>query len=408
MNILRFGLVAVALGGAVAAEGQSVVGSVASNGAAVPLAAIIAEDSIGAVGSTAMSGPDGRYRLPLPYAGTWRIEASYLGLEPALRVLVVEPNASVQSDFNMALSPVRLDGFLAEGDRHCPAYEWSEQIPAVWAAARKLFDYGSERPADPARFLLERQERGYAHYEHLFGDDAYRQARGDRAVEIDSFWVMGSQPIPSPPAAELIEQGFMVPLVPDTARTFLYDFFFPMPDVVLSDDFGETHCLRVHREDGQLGLGFAPKRGNGIALDVQGILWLPTGSDPKARLEFRHRPIPREDVLWELLYVRGTGTGLVETTLRDRVGGTIEFEHVPERGWVASRWTFRWPHMSLGRPLSFIYAPEIRSQLRQGRTVRDIDVSPNQVIRRAVWQLSHLSEIEVRVVTMQVTDPGRE
>ncbi len=372
--------------------GQGVTGVVSSNGVPVPYASIMAYDSTGTLRGAIVSSGDGRYRLQLPSAGSWRIEARYLGLEQRTVRVEVPASQFETLDFELAPDPVALPGLTALGSSECPRHPNHEEIPAVWGALRQLGLAGSGRSAD---FLVETSRVGY-HRWKIQDLSSYADLREEYApyAQTDSSWVEGAQPILTRSVERLLAEGFVQPLVPDTARTHLYDYHLPLPHVVLDEAFAASHCLRVRREGDRRGLHFALRSGSGIDFDVEVTFWLPTPTSPRPRIDFRHRPIPNESDLFETApRLKGC---LYETRLRDRVGGWITLGHAEGLGWIPAEWSVFWPTMGYGRPLRGIWEPLVRRQCRRG-----IPPSGERAKIADVWQLIDFKELRGRVLLVR-------
>ena len=109
----------------------------------------------------------------------------------------------------------------------------------------------------------------------------------------------------------------------------------PDAEVLLSDDFLDTHCLQLREgsraAEGLIGLGFSPIRGRS-APDIDGTLWLDPETSELRWLDFR--------------YVN------LESGIRDdNVGGRVEFQPLPAGPWIVRRWAIRMPLVQNQRPL---------------------------------------------------------
>jgi hypothetical protein len=128
------------------------------------------------------------------------------------------------------------------------------------------------------------------------------------------------RPFTSRPAEELAEQGY----VSRDARGEI--FHAPDEDVLLSESFATTHCLRILPDSGDgndLRLGFSPVPGR-RAPDIAGVLTLDRGTSELRRLEFSF-------VNLRLQYVAATP------------GGEIMFRRLPEGSWLIERWAIWLP-----------------------------------------------------------------
>jgi hypothetical protein len=132
-------------------------------------------------------------------------------------------------------------------------------------------------------------------------------------------------PLPSPPASELAEEGFIRGGGPGEPITF----HGPDAATLLSDAFAATHCLGFADsgpEDGWVGLTFAPL--DPEAREVEGTLWLDAGTGEPTRLEYRYTALP-----WP-----------VKT---DKAGGGCDFQRLPGGAWIVGRWWLRMPRVGV-------------------------------------------------------------
>ena len=137
-------------------------------------------------------------------------------------------------------------------------------------------------------------------------------------------------PFQSRPADELSETGF----VQRDGRGQLY--FAPDADVLLSDVFLDSHCFRLVQGDGRgesaglIGLAFEPVSTRGATVDIAGTLWLDPADSELQWLEFRYENLDPD--------IRS-----------DDLGGRVEFERVPDGGWIVSEWWIRMPRVAQQR-----------------------------------------------------------
>ncbi|HEU4456873.1 MAG TPA: von Willebrand factor type A domain-containing protein, partial [Longimicrobium sp.] len=95
---------------------EATVSGRVTNASGTPIAA--ANVSLDALGIRAVTAADGRYRLLVPAArlgagGKYRISASALGHEPAVRQVTLRPGAQVTMDFQLATRAIVLEGLVA-------------------------------------------------------------------------------------------------------------------------------------------------------------------------------------------------------------------------------------------------------------------------------------------------------
>ncbi len=216
----------------------------------------------------------------------------------------------------MPVVAVELSGVSVEAERRCVARrEEGLELARVWEEARKALA--------ATRWTEERQ---------LFTFRLYRYSRvlDPNTLVIqrensDSVWRTGGKPFITPPAEELIANGF----VQRSAHGELY--YAPDAEVLLSDPFLDTHCFTLEHEDderpGLVGLAFRPVGGRAVT-DVEGVLWLDERSAELRQLEFRYAGLRFP------AYMDVTRTGF---------GGRLDFERLETGAWIIRRWRIRGP-----------------------------------------------------------------
>jgi hypothetical protein len=138
----------------------------------------------------------------------------------------------------------------------------------------------------------------------------------------DLGWTTGN-PIRSRPPEELIEEGFV-----RRAGDGGWTYHGPDADVLLSDLFLDTHCLRLAdpgRDPALIGVSFEPVRRRGVA-DIEGTLWLEREGAVLRTLEYAYTWSP-----W--------------AAARGVASGRVEFEPLPGGLWIVRRWRIHMPKM---------------------------------------------------------------
>ncbi|HEX8697001.1 MAG TPA: carboxypeptidase regulatory-like domain-containing protein [Longimicrobium sp.] len=301
------------------AAAQAVQGRlVDAEGAPVERVLVALVDEAGAQRAAALTDAGGAFALRAPGAGRYRLRAERVGYATT----TTEPfDLAAGETRNERLvaggRPVALEGITVEApSRRCAvrpeaglqtATVWEEARKAINAAAfgqrERIFRYEVvqyERDLDPQSGRVEREER---------------RTTGALAVH----------PFASPPAKELSEKGF-VQQTPDGVT-----YYGPDPHVLLSDEFLADHCLRIAAEraagDSLLGVAFEPVRGRRVP-EIRGVLWLHRATAELRRVEY-------------------TYTGMPQAVSHERLGGTVEYERLPEGHWIVRRWAIRMPQVEV-------------------------------------------------------------
>ena len=150
-----------------------------------------------------------------------------------------------------------------------------------------------------------------------------RQTSGlsrERSTDSSSRSGLPLRPFTSRPADELAERGYLT-------RAGRSDVFHaPDEDVILSESFAATHCLRILPDTGTdnvVRLGFSPVPGR-RQTDIAGVLAIDRASSELRRLDFSFVNLPAMDVV---------GTP----------GGEIVFRRLPEGSWLIEQWAIWLP-----------------------------------------------------------------
>lgn len=104
-------------------------------------------------------------------------------------------------------------------------------------------------------------------------------------------------------------------------------YYGPDADVLLSEQFLDTHCFRARRGEketaGLIGLAFDPARGRKLP-DIKGTLWI----DPKSN---------------ELEFIEFAYTGVNSKMNVKGVGGRTYFRRLPNGAWIVDGWFITLP-----------------------------------------------------------------
>jgi hypothetical protein len=256
-------------------------------------------------------------------SSTYRVEVEMIGRRPGLRDgIVVAPGTS--ADIEIALEPraLRIHGLEVEADARCHirpeeglrvSEVWNEIRTALeaaqWTARGAVYGYQIERHVRDLEFRTGKVLR-----------DERERARG-----------YARAPFKSLPAARLAAEGYVQPA--GDGRGSVY--YAPDAEVLLSDNFLDTHCMRLlvgrGARDGWVGLAFDPVRDLGHT-EIAGTLWL----DPAS---------------WELRHLDFWYEGLPPDLPSREVGGDISFQRLPDGTWIIPDWTIRMPLLGRSRDI---------------------------------------------------------
>ena len=254
--------------------------------------------------------------------GTYEVRAEAVGLSTGLSgQLAVPLRGSVSVELQLAPAPIQLRGLAVGGDRRCTVRPSDGLLVAqLWSEVRKALTN--------TEFVRSQPD------EYLFRTELY-----ERDLDLQTFAVLDEDrseregrmrtPFESRPAADLIENGFIQP----SEGTELY--FAPDAHVLLSDEFGDTHCFHLaEREldelDGPVGLRFRPVPGRGSIPDIRGTLWLDAETSELQRLDYWYENVPHD-------------------IASDSLGGRVAFRRMPEGRWIVTEWWIRMPNLESQR-----------------------------------------------------------
>ena len=286
-------------------------------------------DGSTAVGGAMMSLVDGRerefdrnltresglFQLAAELPGRYRVKADRIGYATAYSdYFEIAAGDTIVVDIVARVEAISLAGIEAEGERRCRVRpEEGLAVTRLWDEARKALEAAAWT-----------QERGYYRYE-MMGITRQMDRENRRIISEDRSYGGGYRRAPyiSRPAEELMEQGF--------ARLTPMESVYWAPDaaVLLSDEFLDTHCFHVARNErrapGLIGLAFQPVRGRGLP-EISGTLWIDPGTAQLEWLDFSYQNL-----------------NLPEALLAGPIGGTVEFAALPNGTWIVDSWRIRMP-----------------------------------------------------------------
>ena len=292
--------------------GQTVVGTAvsAADGAPIAGAFVLLLDEDGVERDRGLTGDRGAFRLRAVRPGTYSLRLQRIGFED----LTTEPFALAEDEVasrrvEAATRPVVLSDIRVEGgESRCgiPAEEALE-LSRVWQEARKALE---------ATAWTDRQS--YYRFDALvLRQPLDTEGEPIAAAEYEPIRVYGRHPFRSIEADDLAFGGWVQP---QGARGL--KFYGPDAEVLLSESFLSRHCFRLVRSDTggrrRLGVEFVPLEGRGLP-DISGVLWVDRRSGELDLLEYRYENLRLP----------------VET---ERLGGEVEFDHLPDGGWIVRRW----------------------------------------------------------------------
>ena len=313
-----FLLAAAALGGAGDLAAQHVRGRATADpeGRPLPGALVSLLDAGGNTLTAALSEADGSFRLTAPGPGSYTVRGDAVGLGGwSAAVSVGAEGVDVAAPFpplslDTGISPIRAD----DACRAPPAE--AGRIRALWAEAEKVF-----RLVEWARTHGQVQVETETWYKSM--EPRRLRVTEEERTPRPGFHVDGR--MPSPPAPELAELGFVQGGGPGEALAF----HGPDAATLLHPVFLATHCLGFEPagpEAGWVGLTFVPRGGG--EREVEGTLWLDAATGAPRRLEYRYTSLP-----WPIK--------------TEKVGGGMELAPLENGAWIVGRWWLRMPRVGV-------------------------------------------------------------
>ncbi len=316
------GLSAIGLLWAVPLGAQTVLGTAvdATDGSPVTGAFVVLLDEEGVERDRGLTSTRGAFRLRASRPGTYRLSLERIGFEDLVTEtfeLAADETLSrrlVASARPIQLSEIRVSG----GEARCgiPPDE-ARELSRVWNEARKALE---------ATAWTNRQS--YYRFDGLIvrqvlDDDG--EPRGP--PEYEPIRLYGRHPFRSVQADDLAYGGWVQRQGVEGLK-----FFAPDAEVLLSDSFLSRHCFRLAGDDAArnlVGVEFEPRPDRHIP-DISGVLWVDRASAELRSLEYRYENLELP----------------VDT---ERLGGRVEFDHLPDGGWIVRKWEIRTPLAEIDR-----------------------------------------------------------
>ena len=270
----------------------------------------------------------GRFELRAAEPGEYRVRAERIGYATTFSAFFsVSAGDTLTVEMAAPVEALSLEGVSATVGPRCRVRpEEGLAVARVWDEARKALAAATWT-----------QERGLYRYEML----RIKRLLDESAQKVefeDRVYAEGLVPVPyvARAADSLVTHGFA------RLSAEASDFWAPDAEVLLSDSFLDTHCLRI-RSGGTasdlVGLEFEPVPDREVA-DIAGTLWLNATTAELQRVDFRYVNLP------------------VPSWLMDASpGGEVHFRALPDGTWIVTSWHIRMfrageaEHPLTGRPV---------------------------------------------------------
>ena len=264
---------------------------------------------------SALTDDEGRFLFRPRGLGVFSVRAEMIGRKSQVSAPVrVRGPGSHSVTLRLPVSAIAIPGIRVEADKECVLRpQEGLEVARVWGEAKLALRIQEWTQQEGLyRFRVEAYERDLDPNTLAVGAENRRVTRG-----------VARNPIVSLPAEDLMAGGFMRP-----AKGGGYAYFAPDANVLLSDEFLDSHCFRLtSREDrpDALGLAFEPVHRSGQS-DIAGTFWLHQKTAHLQFLEFSY-------------------TGLPWKEAEGAARGRVVFEALPNGAWIVRRWWIRMPEM---------------------------------------------------------------
>lgn len=294
----------------VSLHAQSVQGTARYENTNRPVAGAVVQllDSSRAVVARTLTSSGGVFVLRAPLAGRYELRVLRIGFQAYTKSLRIAQDTTVMLTLNN--SAWTLAQFKVEDSRQCRTRSDSARLTAqIWEEISKaLLSTQITRENANYRFVA-------AHHRRL-----YDGALSMRTIELTDRTSVGLSPWASFPPDSLARNGYA------RERGDTMTFVAPDIDVLLSNSFANTHCVRL--------ANYSPTAPT-ITIEFEPLPSL-RNSDIKGRLTVNRQT--RELSALDFQY-----TNLPFTTQNRLAGGHIEFRRLDDGAWITPQWIINAP-----------------------------------------------------------------
>ncbi len=270
-------------------------------------AIVVLIDHTGRRIAQALTNETGRVAIAAPRSGTFSLRADRIG-HPGITTAVFELVDTLSVTLVMPLAQTTLPDLTTTGMTSCNRRAGGERTAQLWEEIRKSLT-ATQVTADSETAVLAVRRF------HRLRTLSLTIRRDSTTAQ---FATRGAAFTTASPQV-LLGSGF----VQDKGGRF--EFFAPDAELLLSDEFLESHCFDVaepdRRQPGRVGLTFHPTPDRTTA-DVRGTLWVDRTTAELRSLEFEYLNAP-VGVQWK------------------GIGGLIEFQRLSTGAWIVGSWYIR-------------------------------------------------------------------
>jgi hypothetical protein len=297
-------------------DAQFVRGRVLASGDSTPVPGVVVQlaRTSNLVVAQTLSDARGAFILRAPAAGEYRVRALRIGFRPSLGdPFAVGDSGIVERSIVLSGAAVTLAATHVTANEQCAAGSDPTSLGfRAWEQARTAL----------AASLVTRQSSTYEM--RFVVSNLRRAARSDSVLEYTEKESITSamRPFAAFPIARLRDSGYV------TRDESGVTYAAPDEEVLLSEEFAVTHCIRARPSTGdELELTFEPTRDRKLS-DVSGSLFLERATGVLRRLTYEFENVPAEE-------------------REAHAGGELTFLRFPSGGWMVQRWLVRAPGFEL-------------------------------------------------------------
>ena len=367
------------------AHAQGMQGTVVARDetAAVAGAVVLLIDSLDRPMARTLSGEGGYYSLFAPAAGHYRLRILRIGYAPSLLgPFRLRTGETLSQRAVLTGQSIRLDAVHVRASPQCLIRPDSTQAAfVVWEEARKALVAAAVTQSTRPTVHLRRYERSLNAADLAVQREEQHEERGE-----------SNRPFVSVSPDMLFTGGFVRRDATGTT------YFAPDADVLLSERFADTHCLKLVADtregEEQLGVEFSPVDTRADRPDIRGTLWIGRRSAELRTVEFRY-------------------TGLPAAGEAANVGGELEFLRLPNGSWTVGRWQIRMPVFTVREGVTLAPTSAMGAAGRLERR-RVTELAALQVVGGEVLDVSrdgqmiwsrHLATLTLRLVDSATSFP---
>jgi len=340
-------------------------------GVGVEGAVVLLLDEQGATRARTITRESGRFILAAPAAGRYSARVLRIGFAPTMAgPFVLRTSETTNADIELTGQAIMLDRVTVTSRSECRVRPDSAAAAfQAWESARTALLATSLTKSEPLAMVVSQTQRTL-------------DRDGSRVVAESTVTERGRSvnPFVSLPPDSAAKYGFV---------TYARDgriFWGPDAEILPSESFATTHCLRLESPSTSaalLSVAFAPAATRRDFVDVEGVVWVDRKTAELRALDYRYVNLPLAE--------------------RAHAGGRVDFRRLPAGWWVVERWSIRYPVLATrtgGRD-----APVLPGVARSAQTTEElagVRIASGEIseVRRGSTVLWERGRVSLRVRTV--------